>query len=504
VPEWKERDKTLFVDRVKAQVDVHRSAGSRELQKVVEIYARALRELVTLRKDEGKLPDAMVHLEAIGAIPDADANPTVKRWKAETGELRAGLKLAKADALGDDSPEAVTLYREVLAQSQGDSCTKAMKKLIERGKARADYENKIKDPDPEVQVGALDGVLGFVGNPPDGATSEAKGLLADIVRQRDTLKGDLISLSFGALAVPWSGPAYASDLGSIRAEIAPSGGPAGSGRTVDKPGGKRLYIKQAGTYEVRVFAAEESRYPVALWLEVRLKKGESLNLLVPVKIPRGMVYLGPWQEGGAKHGGFFADRTELTVGDARATGVLGRFAPVEAKANDLKDPAQPLWGVTEDAARALAQALKKAIPTDAQWLDMAYGPAALGLTYPWKGSKCEPGKHAEAGRGKEQPSAVGSMPEGASPFGILDLIGNESEWVERPVKGTPHLWALGGSYYDPAPVPAAAGKRTLLRDPRPGPKAQAAVEAVDQSYADYRCDKDADYYDMGVRFVVPL
>ena len=49
--------------------------------------------------------------------------------------------------------------------------------------------------------------------------------------------------------------------------------------------------------------------------------------------------------------------------------------------------------------------------------------------YPW--GRTEPGKaHANFGRSHDGTTAVGSFPDGASPYGILDLAGNVWEWCE--------------------------------------------------------------------------
>ncbi len=89
----------------------------------------------------------------------------------------------------------------------------------------------------------------------------------------------------------------------------------------------------------------------------------------------------------------------------------------------------PISNVNIPEIRDFLQWCGKRLPTEDEWTRAARGND--DRLYPW-GSKwdsslCRSGSNGDAG-----PAAVGSFPGGASPYGVLDMVGNVFEWVDSP------------------------------------------------------------------------
>jgi formylglycine-generating enzyme required for sulfatase activity len=123
--------------------------------------------------------------------------------------------------------------------------------------------------------------------------------------------------------------------------------------------------------------------------------------------------------------GYWIDKNLVTVAQYQ------KFC--EDSGRKMPDP--PTWGwkadhpivnVSWDDARAYADWAGASLPTEAQWEKAARG--TDGRKYPW-GDEWDTGKLWSSADGKKSGTApVGSFPEGASPYGALDMAGNVWEW----------------------------------------------------------------------------
>lgn len=180
---------------------------------------------------------------------------------------------------------------------------------------------------------------------------------------------------------------------------------------------------------------------------------------------------------------FRIDRTEVTVAAYGRCVQAGMCASPLAFAGDTRfdGPAQPVVGVSWDDAAQYCAWTGGRLPTEVEWERAARGAAAR--TFPW-GETWNPslsnhGKFDVTGGfspddrdGFRYTAPVGSFPDGASPYGVLDLAGNVAEWVEdffedydepRPPV-TPRIYRVlrGGAWTAPAPYQRGAARTGAL------------------------------------------
>ena len=117
---------------------------------------------------------------------------------------------------------------------------------------------------------------------------------------------------------------------------------------------------------------------------------------------------------------FYMDQTEVTNAAYRecvAAGTCTRSGSPNA-ADDL-----PVVLVNWNQAKTYCESVGKRLPSEAEWEFAASGPE--NFKWPW-GNQFQLNLSA-ASAGSLRP--VGSFPDGANPFGVLDMAGNANEWV---------------------------------------------------------------------------
>ena len=195
---------------------------------------------------------------------------------------------------------------------------------------------------------------------------------------------------------------------------------------------------------------------------------------------------------------FWMDKTEVSVRAYRVCVDKHACArPAHSSAlctYDLDDPELPVSCVHWADADAFCRASGKRLPRESEWEFAARG--TLAVRYPWGGSvtTCTAAVtllHEGTARScsGKRPADVGSHPQGASAFGVLDLSGNVEEWTSdwytenlaegaSPRAGSSHV-LRGGSW-----LSSPSQSRTTTRN------WGSAVEAGPS--VGFRCAKDGE------------
>ena len=231
----------------------------------------------------------------------------------------------------------------------------------------------------------------------------------------------------------------------------------------------RVEIERRGAVLITALRARAKRAPSAT-----ARAAERLALRVEQAFhkhhtPPGMVYIPagslevprmrgtPGPSGTRTQvGAFYIDRTEVTVGAWRAW--VRAYADGKLEGRPRQPPAKPRTEWADDEpmrevhwreAKAFATVFRKGrLPTAAEFERAVRGSGVT--TWPW-GTLDMQGRANLRGFGHGRVEAVGSYPRGASPFGVLDLVGNVAEWsaTTRPGGSSPvsvRPYAFGGSF----------------------------------------------------------
>ena len=155
---------------------------------------------------------------------------------------------------------------------------------------------------------------------------------------------------------------------------------------------------------------------------------------------------------------FFIDKFPVTNAQFKQFLDATHYAPAD-KLNFLRDwkngaypqgwDNRPVTWVALEDARAYAQWAGKRLPHEWEWQFAAQGTDAR--TYPWGDqwiAAIVP--TLDASRSMRGPDPVDAHPQGASPYGVMDMVGNVWQWTEEFTdEHTRAAIVRGGEYYQP-------------------------------------------------------
>ena len=134
---------------------------------------------------------------------------------------------------------------------------------------------------------------------------------------------------------------------------------------------------------------------------------------------------------------------------------------------------KPVTWVSLEDARAYASWAGKRLPHEWEWQYAAQG--LDGRRYPWGNDASESAVPTpQTGRVLNGPSEVSAHPAGASPFGVMDMIGNIFEWTDEYVddhtraailRGDGYYHPQGAMWYFPHPQRLSEHAKYLLMAP---------------------------------------
>lgn len=115
-----------------------------------------------------------------------------------------------------------------------------------------------------------------------------------------------------------------------------------------------------------------------------------------------------------------------------------RFGVTEVVPSD-----EPVLHVCWYEADAYARWAGRRLPTEAEWEKAARHDPASGrsMRYPWGDADPAP-EHANLGQRHLRPAPAGSYPEGESPLGVRQLIGDVWEWTSSDLQPYPGFQAF--------------------------------------------------------------
>jgi gamma-glutamyl hercynylcysteine S-oxide synthase len=179
---------------------------------------------------------------------------------------------------------------------------------------------------------------------------------------------------------------------------------------------------------------------------------------------------------------FYIDRTPVTNAEFKKFVDATRYHPTDDH-NFLRDwkngtypdgwANKPVTWVSIEDARAYAAWAGKRLPHEWEWQYAAQ--STDGRLYPWGNDWNPPAMPpTDRGHNRRPPADVDAFPQGASPFGVLDLDGNVSQWTDEYrdphtraaiVRGAASYQPLGSLWYFPQSYRLDEHQKYLLMSP---------------------------------------
>ncbi|MFN0123165.1 MAG: SUMF1/EgtB/PvdO family nonheme iron enzyme [Blastocatellia bacterium] len=184
---------------------------------------------------------------------------------------------------------------------------------------------------------------------------------------------------------------------------------------------------------------------------------------------------------------FYIDKTEVTNEQYASFITQTRRQPPSYWANGTFPPGEatyPVVNISWNDAKAYAEFVGKRLPNEDEWEFAARG--TENRIYPY-GNEWKPQYSNASEDGFRKARAVGSYPDGSSPFGVMDMAGNVAEWTASDYAPYPNSKAKpqegqkvvrGGAYNTPAKEQTATDRFFY-------PPSRA------ESFIGFRCAKDA-------------
>jgi formylglycine-generating enzyme required for sulfatase activity len=172
-------------------------------------------------------------------------------------------------------------------------------------------------------------------------------------------------------------------------------------------------------------------------------------------VPKGKVTLGE-THATSDVDAFCMDRTEVTTAAYAACVKSGKCTKADTGGSCNAGVAgrenHPINCVNWNQAKAYCEAQGQRLPTEEEWEYAATG--GDGRTYPWGNDApsdqlCWNAEGNDLGKGNRRSTcAVGSYPNGNSPFGLSDMSGNVWEWTSSAYNSSSRVFRGGCWYFD--------------------------------------------------------